>query len=78
MSACFLKRPLLSGPFPFCQRQFFFLDPRVGPGYFKAFPAQEFIFGLQKKEREIGTGSRMKRWWHQVKRSEHGGEGSRR
>lgn len=50
----------------------------MGPGYFKAFPAQEFIFGLQKKEREIGTGSRMKRWWQQVKRSEHGGEGSRR
>lgn len=29
---------------------FFFLDPRVGPGYFKAFPAQEFIFGFSKRK----------------------------
>lgn len=49
VSAPFPGSPLLSGPFPFYQRQFS-LDLRVGPGSFKAFPVQEFIFGLSKRK----------------------------
>lgn len=47
-----VKRLLLLGPFSFCKRQYFFLDLRVGPGSFKAFPAWEFIFGLSKRKRK--------------------------
>lgn len=55
VSACFLKWPLLAGLLPFCQRQiFFFLDPRVGPGYFKAFPAQSLYLASAK-----GKGNRQ-------------------
>lgn len=64
VSACFLKRPLLSGPFPFCQRQFFFFwIPGWGQATLRHFLPRVYIW-LQQKEREIGKGSRAKRcWW---------------
>lgn len=34
---------------------FFFLDPRVGPGYFKAFPAQSLYLASAK-----GKGNRQR------------------
>lgn len=56
MSVCFPSRSLLSGLFPFGQRQFFFSGSQGGASLLKAFPAQEFIFGLSKRKGKLPRG----------------------
>lgn len=70
VSSCFLERPFFFKPIFFSETFFFFWILGWGQATLRHFLPRVYIW-LQPKEREIGKGSRTKRWWHRVKISEH-------